>query len=88
MKRANQEASMAGTCYAIWNRKAEFLPNGIIASRMYTLYGCEPADIEQWEYLGPSGEPNQFVARDVRTKGFSLQELSAENAERAKRLYK
>jgi hypothetical protein len=55
---------------------------------MYTLYGCEPADIEQWEYLGPSGEPNQFVARDVRTKGFSLQELSAENAERAKRLYK
>ena len=45
---------MAGTTYAIWQRKAEFLPPGIVLSTMYTLHGDEPVDVEQWQYLGPS----------------------------------
>lgn len=79
---------MAGTTYAIWQRKEESLPPGIVLSTMYTLHGDEPVDVEQWQYLGPSAEPNKFVARDVRTKGFCLHELSTKDAELAKRLYR
>jgi hypothetical protein len=62
--------------------KAEFLRAGIVSSTMYTEYGREPVDKKRWEFLGKASEPGKHVARDVRAKGFSLHQVSAENSTR------
>jgi hypothetical protein len=59
-----------------------------VSATMYTEYGIEPTDVEHWEHPLRSAEPDKLVARDVRLKGFCLRQLSAENAERMKRMYK
>jgi hypothetical protein len=73
---------MAEIIYAIWRMKAEFLRAGIVSSTMYTEYGREPVDKKRWEFLGKASEPSKHVARDVRAKGFSLHQVSAENSTR------
>lgn len=78
---------MAETIYGIWIRKAEFLPPDIVVSTMYTLYGCEPDNVEQWDFLGPAGALDKFALQHVRTKGFCLRELSKRQSELMKRLH-
>lgn len=75
------------TTYSIWKKKPEFLGPSIVLATLYTLYGDEPVEREQWEFLGPSAEPNKYIVRDVREKGFCLRELTTKDQEMAKMLY-
>jgi hypothetical protein len=76
--------------YGYWQKKPEFLGSGIVLATLIAPLDRFPAEFSarEWEYQRAVMLPDPATARDIRLRGYSLREVSAEDAERAGRMHR